>query len=110
MSWARTLRSLSAHCGTRPADDISLWLVSTCFTVYVFFFCLACVGYLGDLTRCILSLYGNITEERDNIHIVDTTSDYKKAQKIDFIGDISGISLTPDAEGLFVGVSSVDFS
>lgn len=49
-------------------------------------------------------------EERDYIHIVDTTSDYKQAQKIDFIGDISGISLTPDAEGLFVGVSSVDFS
>ncbi|KAF9331185.1 hypothetical protein BG006_005956 [Podila minutissima] len=51
-----------------------------------------------------------IAEERDYIHIVDTTSDYKQAQKIDFIGDISGISLTPDAEGLFVGVSSVDFS
>ncbi|KAG0034963.1 hypothetical protein BGZ81_001912 [Podila clonocystis] len=51
-----------------------------------------------------------MAEERDYIHIVDTTSDYKQAQKIDFIGDISGISLTPDAEGLFVGVSSVDFS
>ncbi|KAG0040245.1 hypothetical protein BGZ82_004249 [Podila clonocystis] len=51
-----------------------------------------------------------MAEERDYIHIVDTTSDYRQAQKIDFIGDVSGISLTPDAEGLFVGVSSVDFS
>ncbi|KAG0346703.1 hypothetical protein BG004_001043 [Podila humilis] len=51
-----------------------------------------------------------MAEERDFIHIVDTASDYKQAQKIDFIGDVSGLSLTPDAEGLFVGVSGVDFS
>ena len=45
------------------------------------------------------------------MHVVDTTVDYSMAQKIDFVGDISGISLTPDGEGLFVGVSSsVDFS
>ncbi|KAG0365138.1 hypothetical protein BGZ54_006839 [Gamsiella multidivaricata] len=52
-----------------------------------------------------------MAEDRDYVHIVDTASDYSKAQKIDFVGDISGISLTPDGDGLFVGVSStVDFS
>ncbi|KAF9429769.1 hypothetical protein BGZ94_009537 [Podila epigama] len=51
-----------------------------------------------------------MAEERDYIHIVDTASDYHDAQKIDFIGDVSGISLTPDGESLFAGVSSVDFS
>ncbi|KAF9115756.1 hypothetical protein BGX27_006538 [Mortierella sp. AM989] len=51
-----------------------------------------------------------MAEDRNLVHIVDTTSDYSKAQKIGFVGDISGISLTPDGEGLFIGVSYVDFS
>ncbi|KAF8930412.1 hypothetical protein BGZ58_008255 [Dissophora ornata] len=52
-----------------------------------------------------------MAEDRNFVHIVDTTVDYSKAQKIDFVGDISGISLTPDGESLFVGMSScVDFS
>ncbi|KAG0201916.1 hypothetical protein BGX28_005405 [Mortierella sp. GBA30] len=51
-----------------------------------------------------------MAEDRNYVHVVDTTSDYSRAQKIDFIGDISGISLTPDDEGLYVGVSSVEFS
>ncbi|KAF9928086.1 hypothetical protein BGZ65_006425 [Modicella reniformis] len=51
-----------------------------------------------------------MAEDRNFIHVVDTTTDYSVAQKIDFVGDISGISLTPDGEGLFVGVSSVSFS
>ncbi|KAF9584450.1 hypothetical protein BGW38_006424 [Lunasporangiospora selenospora] len=51
-----------------------------------------------------------MAEGRDFVHIVDTTTDYQKAQKIDIVGDISGISLTPDGESLFVGVSKVEFS
>ncbi|ORZ20825.1 WD40-repeat-containing domain protein [Lobosporangium transversale] len=55
-----------------------------------------------------------MAEDSDFVHIVDTTSGYSKAQKIDLVGDISGISLTPDGDGLFVGVSNVstafDFS
>ncbi|KAG0245581.1 hypothetical protein BGX31_007098 [Mortierella sp. GBA43] len=51
-----------------------------------------------------------MAEDRNYIHIVDTKSDYSKAQKIDFVGDVSGISLTPDGESLFAGVSSVNFS
>ena len=49
-------------------------------------------------------------EDRHYVHIVDTTLDYSQAQKIDFVGDISGISFTPDGEGLYIGVSSIDFS
>ncbi|KAF9183760.1 hypothetical protein BGZ51_003822 [Haplosporangium sp. Z 767] len=51
-----------------------------------------------------------MAEERDFVHIVDTTTDYSKAQKFDFIGDVSGISLTPDGNGLFVGVAGVEAS
>ncbi|KAF9369005.1 hypothetical protein BGX21_006206, partial [Mortierella sp. AD011] len=62
-------------------------------------------------TNTIASQKCEIKEDRNYVHIVDTTSDYSKAQKIDFIGDISGVSLTPDGEGLFIGVSnSVEFS
>ncbi|KAF9417573.1 hypothetical protein BGZ76_004509 [Entomortierella beljakovae] len=52
-----------------------------------------------------------MAEDRNFVHIVDTASDYKQAQKIDVIGDISGISLTPDGDSLFVGISNtVEFS
>ncbi|KAG0267494.1 hypothetical protein BG011_004528 [Mortierella polycephala] len=51
-----------------------------------------------------------MSEERDFVHIVDTATDYSKAQKFDFIGDVSGISLTPDGDGLFVGVAGVEAS
>ncbi|KAF9571848.1 hypothetical protein EC968_010576 [Mortierella alpina] len=51
-----------------------------------------------------------MAEDRNFVHVVDASSDYTKAQRIDFIGDISGISPTPDGEGLYVGVSSVEFS
>jgi len=54
--------------------------------------------------------YLAMTEDRHYVHIVDTTTDYSQAQKIDFVGDISGISFTPDGEGLYIGVSSIDFS
>ncbi|KAF9906915.1 hypothetical protein EC991_011478 [Linnemannia zychae] len=54
--------------------------------------------------------YLAMAEDRHYVHIVDTTTDYFQAQKIDFVGDISGISFTPDGEGLYIGVSSIDFS
>ncbi|KAG0057400.1 hypothetical protein BGZ83_010859 [Gryganskiella cystojenkinii] len=54
--------------------------------------------------------YLAMAEDSSRVHIVDTASDYTKAQVIDFVGDISGISFTPDAESLFIGVSNVHFS
>ncbi|KAG0379594.1 hypothetical protein BGX24_012551 [Mortierella sp. AD032] len=54
--------------------------------------------------------YLAMAEDRHYVHIVDTTTNYSQAQKIDFVGDISGISFTPDGEGLYIGVSSIDFS
>ncbi|KAI1317996.1 hypothetical protein EDD11_007379 [Mortierella claussenii] len=47
-----------------------------------------------------------MAEDCNYVHVVDTTSDYSVAQKIDFVGDISGIGLTPDGESLYVGVSN----
>ncbi|KAF9933612.1 hypothetical protein FBU30_005051 [Linnemannia zychae] len=54
--------------------------------------------------------YLAMAEDRHYVHIVDTTTDYSQAQKLDFVGDISGISFTPDGESLYIGVSSIDFS
>ncbi|KAG0001109.1 hypothetical protein BGZ79_005073, partial [Entomortierella chlamydospora] len=64
-----------------------------------------------SLRYSVCGRYLVMAEDRNYVHIVDTASDYSKAQKVDFIGDISGVSLTPDSEGLFIGVSnSVEFS
>ncbi|OVA19092.1 WD40 repeat [Macleaya cordata] len=45
-----------------------------------------------------------VAEPADFVHIYSTKMDYKKRQEIDFFGEISGISLSPDDESLFIGV------
>ncbi|XAR62176.1 hypothetical protein NMG60_11016833 [Bertholletia excelsa] len=46
-----------------------------------------------------------MAEPADFVHILDTKSDYAKAQEIDLFGEIAGISFSPDTEALFVGVA-----
>ncbi|KAH0859703.1 hypothetical protein HID58_087964 [Brassica napus] len=48
--------------------------------------------------------YIAMAEPADFVHIYDTTTGYKKEQEIDFFGEISGISFSPDTESLFIGV------
>ncbi|AED96733.1 WD40-repeat-containing domain [Arabidopsis thaliana x Arabidopsis arenosa] len=48
--------------------------------------------------------YVAMAEPADFVHIYDTKSGYKKEQEIDFFGEISGISFSPDTESLFIGV------
>jgi len=36
--------------------------------------------------------------------VYSAAADYKKRQEIDFFGEVSGITLSPDDESLFVGV------
>lgn len=43
-------------------------------------------------------------EPADFVHIFDVKSDYNKRQELDFFGEISGISFSPDTGTLFVGV------
>jgi WD40 repeat protein len=42
-------------------------------------------------------------EPADFVHIYDARTNYQVSQELDFFGEISGVSLTPDDETLFVG-------
>eukprot|EP00262_Sarcandra_glabra_P007211 TRINITY_DN1986_c0_g2_i2.p1 TRINITY_DN1986_c0_g2~~TRINITY_DN1986_c0_g2_i2.p1 ORF type:complete len:174 (-),score=20.32 TRINITY_DN1986_c0_g2_i2:214-735(-) len=45
-----------------------------------------------------------MAEPADFVHIYDTKNSYGKEQEIDFFGEISGMSFSPDTESLFIGV------
>ncbi|KZV56326.1 hypothetical protein F511_00323 [Dorcoceras hygrometricum] len=45
-----------------------------------------------------------MAEPADFVHVFDVDSGYEKEQEVDFFGEISGISFSPDTESLFVGV------
>ncbi|CAN6487355.1 unnamed protein product [Victoria cruziana] len=64
-------------------------------------------GNLGAVRSIRYSSDGRfmaVAEPADFIHIYDTEMDCKKRQEIDFFGEISGISFSPDAQSLFIGV------
>ncbi|KAF7108102.1 hypothetical protein CFC21_108636 [Triticum aestivum] len=46
----------------------------------------------------------SMAEPADFVHIFDVKSDYNKRQELDFFGEISGMSFSPDTDTLFVGV------
>ncbi|PWA93636.1 WD40/YVTN repeat-like-containing domain-containing protein [Artemisia annua] len=46
-----------------------------------------------------------VGEPADFVHVYDTNLNYEKGQEIDFFGEISGVSLSPDDETLYIGVS-----
>ncbi|CAJ1958533.1 unnamed protein product [Sphenostylis stenocarpa] len=48
--------------------------------------------------------YMAVAEPADFVHVYDVKSGYEKEQEIDFFGEISGISFSPDTESLFIGV------
>ncbi|GLT79514.1 hypothetical protein SLA2020_510000 [Shorea laevis] len=48
--------------------------------------------------------YMAIAEPADFVHVYDVKSGYVREQEIDFFGEISGISFSPDTESLFIGV------
>ncbi|KAJ0623826.1 putative transcription factor WD40-like family [Helianthus annuus] len=45
-----------------------------------------------------------VAEPADFVHVYNTKLNYEKRQEIDFFGEISGVSLSPDDETLYVGV------
>ncbi|GFP94785.1 uncharacterized WD repeat-containing protein c2a9.03 [Phtheirospermum japonicum] len=45
-----------------------------------------------------------MAEPADFVHVFDVESGYEKEQEIDFFGEVSGISFSPDTESLFIGV------
>ncbi|KAL8162353.1 hypothetical protein V2J09_013842 [Rumex salicifolius] len=45
-----------------------------------------------------------VAEPADFVHIYNTKTNYNKRQEIDFFGEISGVSLSPDDESLYIGI------
>ncbi|KAJ6832335.1 putative WD repeat-containing protein-like [Iris pallida] len=45
-----------------------------------------------------------MAEPADFVHIFDVGGGYKKRQELDFFGEISGMSFSPDTEALYVGI------
>ncbi|KAK1317721.1 hypothetical protein QJS10_CPA05g02144 [Acorus calamus] len=45
-----------------------------------------------------------MAEPADFVHVFDVRGGYEKRQEIDFFGEISGMSFSPDTESLFIGV------
>ncbi|KAL2473572.1 Transducin/WD40 repeat-like superfamily protein [Forsythia ovata] len=45
-----------------------------------------------------------MAEPADFVHIYDVKNGYEKEQEIDFFGEVSGVSFSPDTESLFIGV------
>uniref|UniRef100_A0A0E0CQT8 Uncharacterized protein n=1 Tax=Oryza meridionalis TaxID=40149 RepID=A0A0E0CQT8_9ORYZ len=46
----------------------------------------------------------SMAEPADFVHVFDVGSDYTRRQELDFFGEISGMSFSPDTDMLFVGV------
>ncbi|KAJ0046562.1 hypothetical protein Pint_03613 [Pistacia integerrima] len=64
-------------------------------------------GNLGAIRSIRYSSDGRYmatAEPADFVHVYDVKSGYEREQEIDFFGEISGISYSPDTEALFVGV------
>jgi WD40 repeat protein len=64
-------------------------------------------GNLGAVRSIRFSSSGEflvVAEPADFVHIYSTKANYKIKQEIDFFGEISGVSLSPDDESLYIGL------
>lgn len=64
-------------------------------------------GNLGAIRSIRYSSDGRfmaMAEPADFVHVFDVKSGYDREQEIDFFGEISGMSYSPDTESLFIGV------
>ncbi|XP_071692878.1 uncharacterized WD repeat-containing protein C2A9.03-like [Rutidosis leptorrhynchoides] len=64
-------------------------------------------GNLGAIRSIRYSSDGQFmstAEPADFVHVFDVKCGYEKEQEIDFFGEISGSSFSPDTESLFIGV------
>ncbi|WVZ94945.1 hypothetical protein U9M48_040771 [Paspalum notatum var. saurae] len=51
----------------------------------------------------------SMAEAADFVHIFDIKSDYNKRQELDFFGEVSGMSFSPDTDTLYIGISDRTF-
>ncbi|KAG5555647.1 hypothetical protein RHGRI_006335 [Rhododendron griersonianum] len=69
-------------------------------------------GNLGTIQSIRYSSDGRfmaMAEPADFVHVFDAKSGYEKEQEIDFFGEISGMSFSPDTESLFIGVCDLTY-
>lgn len=45
-----------------------------------------------------------MAEPADFVHIYNTKENYERRQEMDFFGEISGVSLSPDDESIYIGI------
>ncbi|RWW26587.1 hypothetical protein BHE74_00025063 [Ensete ventricosum] len=65
-------------------------------------------GKIGAIRGITFSTDGRLmamAEPADFVHVYDAKADYWRAQEIDLFGEIAGLSFSPDADVLFVGVA-----
>ncbi|KAG8648410.1 hypothetical protein MANES_08G007401v8 [Manihot esculenta] len=64
-------------------------------------------GNLGAIRSIRFTADGQfmaMAEPADFVHVYDVKNGFDKEQEIDFFGEISGVSFSPDTESLFIGV------
>lgn len=64
-------------------------------------------GNLGAIRSVRFSsdgLFLAMAEPADFVHVYDVGSGYQRCQELDFFGEISGLTFSPDTEAIFVGV------
>ncbi|KAE8726482.1 eukaryotic translation initiation factor 3 subunit H [Hibiscus syriacus] len=64
-------------------------------------------GNLGAVRSLRFSSDGQfmvVAEPADFVHVYNTRSGFQERQEIDFFGEISGVSLSPDDESLYIGI------
>jgi WD40 repeat protein len=62
---------------------------------------------MGSIRACRFSADGNtlaVAEPADFVHLYDVRGGLCEGQDVDFFGEISGISFSPDSSALFVGI------
>ncbi|KAG5048864.1 hypothetical protein GLYMA_04G112700v4 [Glycine max] len=62
------------------------------------------IGAIRSIKYTSDGRYMAVAEPADFVHVYDVKSGYENEQEIDFFGEISGISFSPDTESLFIGV------
>ncbi|OWM85681.1 hypothetical protein CDL15_Pgr029104 [Punica granatum] len=64
-------------------------------------------GNIGAIRSLRFSSDGQfmaMAEPADFVHVYDVKNGFEEEQEVDFFGEISGISFSPDTESLFIGV------
>ncbi|MBA0788985.1 hypothetical protein Gotri_026519 [Gossypium trilobum] len=65
------------------------------------------IGNLGAVRSIHFSSDGQfmvVAEPADFVHVYNIRAGFQKRQEIDFFGEISGVSLSPDDESLYIGI------